>query len=287
MKRWCELIEMNFGILAILSTPLHPSLQDGIRENRLHGLKPVTTIASPFGTIRRAFTLVELLVVIGIIAIMTSMMLGAFGKARQAADRTACLSNLRQVHQAFHLYAMSNGGQVPLGHRTVSKQFNSMVFSTTAGGRWVLFGLLAQQGLFRQPAVLYCPAENNPKFQYNTPENPWPATPLVPTENIQAGYAARPEQEIADDPTVALNAAFPKLEKFRNRAIFADLTAARNRVIARHRSGVNVLFGDGAARWIPLSAFDQADANWPEPAFPPSGAFNTTIDKVWSSFDRN
>src|SRR5688572_32975491 len=87
----------------------------------------------------KGFTLVELLVVIGIIAVLVGILLPVLGRAREAANRTACLSNLRQVHQAFHLYSLASRDQVPVGYRTASKQFNSMIYSTTAGGRWVLF----------------------------------------------------------------------------------------------------------------------------------------------------
>src|SRR5215469_11325947 len=89
---------------------------------------------------KRAFTLVELLVVIGIIAVLISILLPTLGKAREAANRAACLSNLRQVYYALNLYAGNNKDELPIGYRTVSKQYNSMCFSTTAGGYWVLFG---------------------------------------------------------------------------------------------------------------------------------------------------
>src|SRR4029078_1680044 len=60
-----------------------------------------------------AFTLVELLVVIGIIVVLMGILLPVASRAQESARRVKCASNLRQFAQAILTYSSSNGGKFP------------------------------------------------------------------------------------------------------------------------------------------------------------------------------
>lgn len=103
---------------------------------------------------RNAFTLIELLVVIAIIAILIALLLPAVQQAREAARRTQCKNNLKQLGLAIHNYH-DVYGSVPLGstmhngggrHRRFSAHYALLPFIDQANAYEAVAGVLANNG---------------------------------------------------------------------------------------------------------------------------------------------
>ncbi|HSZ54368.1 MAG TPA: prepilin-type N-terminal cleavage/methylation domain-containing protein [Tepidisphaeraceae bacterium] len=111
---------------------------------------------------RRAFTLVELLVVIGIIALLIALLLPALNSAREHARSAKCLSNLRQLGQAAYFYAQSNRDFFPISHDSFTREWD---FDITGG-------VIAPGLLWWNRAVLA--VQQCPSYSGNiVPDNPY------------------------------------------------------------------------------------------------------------------
>jgi prepilin-type N-terminal cleavage/methylation domain-containing protein len=91
--------------------------------------------SKPAVTRRQGFTLVELLVVVGIIAVLIALLLPALQRARTAAINARCLSNLHQLGAAFGIYASQNRNWWPLP-ATPATNFVNYGGTATVGTYW-------------------------------------------------------------------------------------------------------------------------------------------------------
>ena len=219
---------------------------------------------------RRGFTLVELLVVIGIIALLISILLPSLQRAREAAQRTACLANLRSVMQMVHIYATDNKQQIPLGCLGDDYQTSYFIAQGTGGAdmKWPGFGLLYKGGYLTDPRFLFCPSENMPFHMYDTaPQNAWlPDNPSANTnQSVRAGYFLRPFTETfqpvlwkrfstpyappLDNKNTPNHewSPYPKISRMKRVAIASDIFTTPVRVTTRHKKVLNVAYADGSA----------------------------------------
>lgn len=117
------------------SINLHP-------KNRVAGPGQVQAVDARANDRSDGFTLVELLVVIGIIALLVSILLPTLASARRSAQTVACLANMRSLGQAMTIYVSENNGYIPGSPYTTGREYANKEISgnkTTDGENLGIF----------------------------------------------------------------------------------------------------------------------------------------------------
>lgn len=247
---------------------------------------------------RRGFTLTELLVVMGLVALLISLLMPALGQARAAAETTGCLSNLRQMGTAWTMYLAENRGHLPehVWHTPLTPD-------VAWRGYWL--GILENYNV-RGDALL-CPTAMEPipfkqiNAGYGTEGYAWSGRWYTRNGSVirlnpqnyrdgsygynryltagggfgQGGKADRitAVRDLSDVPVI-LDAVFADFAPVNQFAAFPASAPPNLRgekfpfnapeqwrfLIARHKRGINGVMADGSARWIPLE--DTYQLSW-------------------------
>ncbi len=205
----------------------------------------------------RAFTLVDVMVSLSVVAILISLMIPGLATARETARRVVCASNARQLGIGVVLWADAHDGRVPpsvfnstrnyspsvggmANSITISRREMSMTRLPTAGDfpvyeEWDGLGLLFADDVLRSPRVFYCPSHGEP-HPFERFADQWNGA----AGSILANYHYRGEGQNGSTRLAFLEPA--------RAALIADSLRSPDEL--NHDGGVNLLRADLSASWV-------------------------------------
>lgn len=216
---------------------------------------------------KRAFTLVEILVVIAIVCLLAAILFPVFGRVREAGRRTTCASNLKQIGMALNQYAQDNRFYPLI-------DFNAYINGQSGAWAEKVFPYVKADKVFECPSSRFglfrsgCPPTDksdpdhpiswNGSYNLNIRDAKWFRDPVTgtytgaykPLETTSPTRYTRPASTIlvldGDGGFVSPGYQEPPA---------LDVATLQNYGVPdRHEGGVNVAFADGHVKWMSLDS---------------------------------
>ncbi|MGD9498584.1 MAG: prepilin-type N-terminal cleavage/methylation domain-containing protein [Armatimonadota bacterium] len=197
--------------------------------------------------IRRGFTLIELLVVIAIIAILAAILFPVFARAREKAQQSSCLSNVKQWSTAWQMYAQD--------------------YDETFGGAYhynVGYYYVVLDPYVKNASLRYCPSDKYQSPGYGCNWRGWGYYIGHPTRGMRASPPAY--NPIYDGCPISL-IEHPSELVIMGDSYYKTSTSQANYIYVeyyddaanygRHNGGNNFAFADGHAKWVSCGATRQ------------------------------
>lgn len=292
--RRTDLNRATARLAAVLSTKLSTEMSAEV-STACSTSTPTSTPASTLPALHRrarrevrrastaGFTVVELLVVIGIVAILTGLLMPVLSHARAASGRLRCMSNLRQIGCGLVEYTERFNDCLPRFNATANQQTaewgEAMALTTRFGSRFDGLGLLLATLDITDPRLFYCPCHHGDhsyeQYAHRLESRDIAASGTGP---IYGNYHYRTHM----DPAATSPIGTPlKGRNLSTTVLVVD--GMRTRRDFNHVTGTNRLKGDGSVDWH----LDHGNAIYKSLPFESVSSFmgNTIFQDAWRWID--
>ncbi len=207
----------------------------------------------PNGKTGRGFTLIEMLVVVGIIAILASLLLPALARAKAKANQTKCLNNIRQLDMALTMYAADHDGEYPARRiqpnawpQRLQPYYQDLHVLVCPGDRFPLFG----GNPVNRPNRSYLINAFNDYFQENLKPNDYRKfTNWTWNHGMRETAIPRPSETLVfGEKRTGSFHVHMDIDQGKRGNDFEEIDHVR------HGHGSNFAFVDGSVRWLNKNA---------------------------------
>lgn len=221
-------------------------------------------------TTKKAFMLIELLVVIAIIAILAAVLFPVFSQAKEAAKATSCLSNMKQIGLGLMLYQTDNDDQIFFRTVSATQIGRTRVMNPTYMSKSLNPGLYDQELWYnllgpytKSTSVWACPSDTTPTLSVDTAGNLTVFRSYIVSSAIEDLDASQ-VPDVSDTIVVTekwSTAGDTWVDQMDGDMLPQQPYPAEMNVPAnRHNGGMNSAFFDGHAKWtVPGAIWTSAD----------------------------